>query len=118
MSPEQAGGDREVDARTDQYSLACVLYELLAGQPPFTGPTFAAVLSRQLLDPVPPLTTLRPGVPVPVRAAIERALSKAAADRFATVLEFLAALEAPEAPAARPRRPRRSRRSWCCRSRT
>ena len=100
MSPEQTEGDRGVDARADQYSLACVLYELLAGQPPFTGPTMAAVLSRQLLDPVPPITTLRPGVPAPVRRAIERALSKVAADRFATVMEFLAAVEAPEAPDA------------------
>ena len=113
MSPEQAGGEREVDARADQYSLACVLYELLAGQPPFTGPDVVAVLSRQVLDPVPPLTTLRPGVPGSVRRAIERALSKVPADRFATVLEFLAALEAPEAPAPRPRR---RRPSSCCRS--
>ena len=104
MSPEQAEGEREVDARADQYSLACVLYELLAGQPPFTGPTAVAVLSRQVLDPVPPLTTLRPGVPGSVRRAIERALSKVPADRFATVLEFLAALEAPEAPAAAPKK--------------
>jgi eukaryotic-like serine/threonine-protein kinase len=96
MSPEQTEGDRGVDARADQYSLACVLYELLAGQPPFTGPTVAAVLSRQLLDPVPPITTLRPGLPAPIRAAIERALSKVAADRFATVMDFLAAVEAPE----------------------
>ncbi len=104
MSPEQAEGEREVDARADQYSLACVLYELLAGQPPFTGLSAMAVLSRQLLDPVPPLTTLRPGVPGSVRRAIERALSKVPADRFATVLEFLAALEAPEAPAAEPKK--------------
>ena len=100
MSPEQTGGDREVDARADQYSLACVLYELLAGQPPFTGPSVGAVLSRQVLDPVPPLTTLRPGVPAPIRRAIERALSKIPADRFGNVLEFLAAVEAPEAPEA------------------
>ena len=104
MSPEQAGGEREVDARADQYSLACVLYELLAGQPPFTGPDAFAVLSRQVLDPVPPLTTLRPGVAGSVRRAIERALSKVPADRFGTVLEFLAALEAPEAPAAAPKK--------------
>lgn len=103
MSPEQAGGEREVDARADQYSLACVLYELLAGQPPFTGPDVFAILSRQVLDPVPPLTTLRPSVPGSVRRAIERALSKVPADRFETVLEFLDALEAPETPAAAPK---------------
>ena len=100
MSPEQAGGEREVDGRADQYGLACVLYELLAGQPPFTGPSAGAVLARQVLDPVPPLTTLRPAVPAPLRRAVERALSKRAADRFASVAEFLAALEAPEAEAA------------------
>ncbi len=103
MSPEQAAGEREVDARSDQYSLACVLYELLAGQPPFTGPHAAAVLSRQVLDPVPPLTTLRPGVPGSVRRAIERALAKVPADRFENVLQFLSALEAPDLPAAEPK---------------
>src|SRR6185369_6463323 len=108
MSPEQAGGDREVDARADQYSLACVLYELLAGEPPFTGPDMLAVMSRQVLDPVPPLTTVRPGVPMSVRRAVERALSKVPADRFGTVLEFLAALEAPEAPDAPPAAPKKA----------
>jgi serine/threonine protein kinase/Tfp pilus assembly protein PilF len=104
MSPEQVEGESGVDARADQYSLACVLYELLAGQPPFTGPSFAAILSRQLLDPVPPLTTIRQGVPGSVRRAIERGLSKLPAERFGNVLEFLAALEAPEAPTAAPKK--------------
>src|SRR6266536_4536899 len=108
MSPEQAGGEPEVDARADQYSLACLLYELLAGQPPFTGPSAVAVLSRQIFDPVPPLTTLRPGVPGSVRQAIERALAKTPADRFGNVLEFLAAVEAPEAPDAAAAPPRKS----------
>ena len=102
MSPEQAEGSREVDGRADQYSLACVLYELLAGQPPFTGHSAGAVLARQVLDPVPPITTLRPGLPGAVRSAIERALCKLPADRFENVLDFLAALEAPE-PAAAPK---------------
>ena len=108
MSPEQAGGDREVDARADQYSLACVLYELLAGEPPFTGPDMLAVMSRQVLDPVPPLTTVRPGVPMSVRRAVERALSKVPADRFGTVLEFLAAVEAPDAPDAPAATPKKA----------
>jgi len=103
MSPEQVEGAHELDGRADQYSLACVLYELLAGQPPFTGSTAGAVLARQVLDPVPPLTTLRPAVPGGIRRAIERALSKVPGDRFATIPEFLAALDAPEAAAA-PRR--------------
>ena len=77
---------------------------LSIGTPAYMRPSFAAVLSRQLLDPVPPITTLRPGVPGPVRRAIERALSKVPADRFATVLEFLAALDAPDAPAAAPKK--------------
>ncbi len=101
MSPEQTDGDRGVDARADQYSLACMLYELLAGQPPFTGPTVAAVLSRQILDPVPPITTLRPGLPATIRGAIERALAKVAADRFADVMEFVEAVEG-QAPAHGP----------------
>ena len=103
MSPEQVEGDRAVDGRADQYGLACVLYELLAGQPPFTGSSAGAVLARQVLDPVPPLTTLRPAVPGSIRRSVERALSKVAADRFGTVLEFVTALEAPEEPAAPPK---------------
>jgi serine/threonine protein kinase/Flp pilus assembly protein TadD len=104
MSPEQAEGTREVDGRADQYGLACVLYELLAGQPPFTGSSAGAVLARQVLDPVPPITTLRPAVPGAVRRAVERALAKTPADRYGSVLEFLAALEAPEAPEAAPKK--------------
>jgi serine/threonine protein kinase/Flp pilus assembly protein TadD len=104
MSPEQVEGTREVDGRADQYGLACVLYELLAGQPPFTGPTAGAVLARQVLDPVPPLTTLRPGVPGAVRGAIERALSKVPGDRFGSVLEFLVALDAPDALEVAPKK--------------
>src|SRR2546422_963037 len=69
-----------------------------------TGPSMAAVLSRQVLDPVPSLTTLRPGVPASLRRAIDRALAKVPADRFGSVLEFLTALEAPDAPAAEPKR--------------
>src|SRR5262245_2971911 len=104
MSPAQVDGEREVDARADPYSLACVLYELLAAPPPFAGPTLAAVLSRQLLAPTPPISRIRPGVPGSVQRAIEQALSKVPADRFGTVLEFLAALEAPEAPAEPPKK--------------
>ncbi len=100
MSPEQAEGSREVDGRSDQYGLACVLYELLTGQPPFTGPTAVAVMARHVLDPVPPITTLRPAVTTGVRRAVERALAKQAVDRFGSVTEFLAAIEAPSAEAA------------------
>src|SRR5207249_8926296 len=72
--------------------------------PPFTGPSMAAVLSRQVLDPVPSLTTFRPGVPASLRRAIDRALAKVPAERYGSVLEFLTALEAPDAPAAEPKR--------------
>ena len=101
MSPEQASGEREVDARrrtstaSPAFSTSCWRVSR-----PSLGPTCSAVISRQMRDPVPPLTTIRPGVPMPVRRAIERALSKVPADRFATVLEFLAALEAAESPEA------------------
>ena len=81
--------------RSDQYSLACVLYEMLAGVPPFVGPTAQAVLARHAVDPVPSLRTLRPTVPPGVERAIERALAKVPADRFATAAQFVEALHAP-----------------------
>src|SRR3989442_7974032 len=93
MSPEQVAADPEIDARTDQYSLACVLYELLAGQPPFTGPSMAAVLSRQVLDPVPSLTTLRPGVPASLRRANDPALAKGPAHPVGGVAEVPTSLD-------------------------
>ncbi len=93
MSPEQATGSDEVDARSDQYSLGCVLYEMLAGGPPFSAPTSQGVLARHLMDPVPSLRTLRSSVPVPIEAAIISALAKAKADRFPSVLAFVEALD-------------------------
>jgi tRNA A-37 threonylcarbamoyl transferase component Bud32/tetratricopeptide (TPR) repeat protein len=95
MSPEQASSGT-VDSRCDIYALGCVLYELLAGQPPFPGPTVQAVLARHLADPVPPLRTVRPTVPVGVERAVFKALAKVPADRYATAGEFAAALAAPE----------------------
>jgi serine/threonine-protein kinase len=100
MSPEQATGDRELDHRTDQYALACVAYEMLAGQPPFTAGTAAALIARQVCDPVPPLTSFRPDAPRPVAAAIERALAKAPNDRFESIAAFAKALEARESTPA------------------
>jgi Protein kinase domain len=91
MSPEQAAAGA-VDARTDVYALGCVLYEMLAGQPPFTGSTAQAILARHAVDPVPPLRTVRRTIPAPVAAAIERALAKVPADRFASAAEFAAAV--------------------------
>jgi TolB-like protein/Tfp pilus assembly protein PilF len=95
MSPEQAAGQRGVDGRSDLYSLACVLYEMLAGEPPFTGLTPRAVLARHSIDPVPPLRTVRPGAPVAVEQAITKALAKVPADRYPTVAQFSEALSAP-----------------------
>jgi serine/threonine-protein kinase len=75
-SPEQARGDRQVDGRSDLYSLGCVLYEMLAGTPPFTGATQTAVLARQLSEPPPPLRTVRPDVPPALEQVITEALAK------------------------------------------
>jgi len=91
MSPEQAGGGA-IDGRSDLYSLACVLYEMLAGHPPFLGGTAQAILARHALDPVPPLRTARGTVSGAVEQALDRALAKSPADRYATALKFAEAL--------------------------
>jgi serine/threonine-protein kinase len=91
MSPEQAAGDRDLDARSDIYSLGCVLYEMLAGEPPYIGATQQAVLAKRLTEPVPRVSTLRE-VPVGVEQAVTRALARSPADRFATAADFAAAL--------------------------
>ncbi len=97
MSPEQALGERVLDARTDIYSLGCVLYEALAGEPPFTGPTALVLLAKQLNDPVPGVRRLRTAVSTTVEQALYRALARIPADRFATAALFAAALAAPDA---------------------
>ena len=93
MSPEQAAADRHLDARSDIYSLGCVLYEMLAGEPPFTGRTAQAIIARRLADPVPDLCTVR-DVPRQVERAVRQALARAPADRFADAPAFARALEA------------------------
>jgi serine/threonine protein kinase/tetratricopeptide (TPR) repeat protein len=92
MSPEQAGGDQEVGPASDVYSLACVLYEMLAGEPPFAGPTPQAVLARRLSGTPPMLRAVRPTVTVAVEHALTRALSPVPADRFASAADFARAL--------------------------
>ena len=93
MSPEQAAGERDVDARSDVYSLATVLYEMLAGGTPFAGPTSQATMSRRFTETAKPLRTLRESVPVEIERAVLRALARTAADRFASAAEFAQALE-------------------------
>ncbi|HUF36809.1 MAG TPA: protein kinase [Gemmatimonadales bacterium] len=92
MSPEQGAGERSLDPRTDVYSLGCVLYEMLAGEPPFTGPTAQAVIAKRLTGPAPPLSTAR-DIPPAVDRAVSRALARVPGDRFTTSAEFAAALE-------------------------
>ncbi len=93
MSPEQGSGDPGLGPRSDLYSLACVLYEMLAGEPPFTGRTPQAVIARHLSEPPPTLRIVRPTVSPGLQKVIEKALAKVPADRFASVDEFLQELE-------------------------
>jgi serine/threonine-protein kinase len=92
MSPEQATADRDVDGRSDLYSLACVLYEMLAGTPPFTGPTAESLVRQHVMAPPPPVTQFRPAVPPAVNDALMRALAKSPADRFNPVGQFSTAI--------------------------
>ena len=108
MSPEQAAGERQLDGRSDLYSLGCVLYEMLAGQPPFTGPTVESVLHQHLTADPAPVTQLRRTVPESVVQALRRALAKTPADRYATAAQFGAALDAAlRVPRIAPSRSRR-----------
>ena len=93
MSPEQAMGEKTIDARTDVYALGAVSYEMLAGEPPFTGGSVQAIVAKLLTDPARPLTQLRKSVPVHVEAAVLGALEKLPADRIASAAAFAAAME-------------------------
>jgi serine/threonine protein kinase len=101
MSPEQAAGDQHLDGRADLYSLGCVLYEMLAGEPPFTGPTAQAIIAKRFGGPAPRIRVVREGVPPAVEHAIARALAKAPADRFTSAGEFAKALGEPDAAPVR-----------------
>jgi eukaryotic-like serine/threonine-protein kinase len=94
MSPEQAVGG-QIDGRSDVYALGCVVYEMLAGEPPFTGSTPQALLAKRMLEPVPHVRTLRDIVSAPMEQALIRALAKVPADRFGTAGEFARALAQP-----------------------
>jgi serine/threonine-protein kinase len=102
MSPEQAGGDRDVDGRSDLYSLGCVLYEMLAGEPPFTGPTPQAVISKRFVSPIPKVRAVR-DIPAAVDEAVTRALARTPVDRFPTAAEFAEALRSITRDGATPR---------------
>ncbi len=115
MSPEQAAADRRLDGRSDIYSTSCVLYEMLAGEPPFTGPSAQAIVAKRLSGPIPRLRTLREVSPH-VEAAVMRALALAPADRFPSAAAFAAALEqsrtAPVMPTGVAQRSPRLRLRW------
>jgi serine/threonine protein kinase/Flp pilus assembly protein TadD len=98
MSPEQGSGERDLDGRTDIYSLGVVLYEMLAGEPPFSGPTAQAIMTRRFTETPRPLRSLRESVPEAVEQAVNRALARTPADRYASAGQFAQALE----DAARP----------------
>jgi serine/threonine-protein kinase len=111
MSPEQAMGEKHVTGRTDIFALGSMLYEMLAGEPPFTGDTVQTIVAKMMATSPVPIRDIRPSVPAPVAAAIDGALQKVAADRFATAGEFAEALERRDgesgtaaAAAGRPRR--------------
>jgi Tol biopolymer transport system component len=112
MSPEQAAADETVDARADVYALGAVLYEMVAGEPPFTGPTSQAILARVMREEPRPLSLQRKSVPLPVEAAVARALEKLPADRWQTAAEFSAALTASSASGRRRWRPSRGVILW------
>jgi eukaryotic-like serine/threonine-protein kinase len=99
MSPEQAAGEQDLGAPSDVYSLACVVYEMLSGEPPLRGEGPRATMAKQVTEAPRPLRVLRPEAPPHVEAALVRALAKAPGDRFATAAEFIAALQTPAAGA-------------------
>ncbi|MBW8772644.1 MAG: serine/threonine-protein kinase, partial [Gemmatimonadetes bacterium] len=115
MSPEQAMGEREITARSDVYALGCVVYEMLCGEPPFSGPTAQAIVAKVLTEEPRPLLPRRHTIPPNVEIAVLAALEKLPADRFATPAEFAEALRdggRRTGPMARAAAPSRRRRSW------
>jgi serine/threonine-protein kinase len=113
MSPEHASGSGTLDGRSDLYSLGCVLYEMLAGETPFTGLTAQAILSKRLTEPVPRLGAVRETVPEAVEHAVTKALSKVPADRYPTPARFAEALGVQlETPPRGVVKRKSSRRSW------
>jgi len=105
MSPEQAGGEAELDGRSDIYSLGAMLYEMVAGTAPFTGPTVQAIISKLFTDPPPPIRELRTDVPDWLESAVIRCLEKPAASRWATASQLAHALTWPTGTSTPPGMP-------------
>ena len=99
MSPEQASGDPDADGRSDLYSLACVVYEMLAGAPPFEGASPEAILVQRFTKAAPRLSIRRPSVPAGIDRALQRAMARNPSDRFPSTAAFAAALESPSVAA-------------------
>ena len=102
MSPEQAMGEREITGRSDVFSLGCVLYEMLVGEPPFTGPTAQSIAAKVMTSEPALLTTQRKSIPQSVEAAVLRALEKLPADRFGSAADFAAAMESASSVVTAP----------------
>jgi hypothetical protein len=112
MSPEQAAGETRIDARSDVYATACLLYEMLAGNPPFTGSTAQAIQARHLHQAPPPLRIVRPAIPQALETVIGRALAKVPGDRYASAAEFSRALTRSLTDTTPSRGKKGSRRLW------
>ena len=101
MSPEQALGDRSVNGRSDQYGLACVTYEMLTGEPPFSAPSAQALIARHLNSPAPLMTTVRPSISDELQDVVLRALEKVPADRFASIADYATQLSTAQVAVVR-----------------
>ncbi|HEV8150855.1 MAG TPA: protein kinase [Gemmatimonadales bacterium] len=109
MSPEQITGERSIDGRTDLYALGCTLFEMLTGQPPWSGGGMTSVLARRLAEPPPKVRTLDPSIPTAVEQALLKTLAREPEERYKTPAEFAAALETSGELRALPERTRRRR---------
>jgi tetratricopeptide (TPR) repeat protein len=112
MSPEQGAGETDLDTRSDVYSLGCCVWEMLAGDPPYTGPTAQAVLARKAAEPLPYLRAVRETVPQEIEQALSKALAKVPADRYSTAHEFQQALASGMRRSAQYRTIRQRRRLY------
>ncbi len=100
MSPEQVSGSQRVDGRSDIYSLGCVLFEMLAGRPPYTGPTVESIVQQHMTAPIPRVTTIRAAVSLEVESLLAKALAKTPADRPSTAMEFAQGVAEAATPTA------------------